>query len=148
MRLLMISLTTGLFFAFPSSSPAQHGPCTKWEKRQGYTCIFNGRTTSEWIRQCFHIYDNTLACMPEDPNTLKGPCTAWVKAFDLTTCSNGNRWERRWIRACTDRLLREEFCSDTIDPNTIGHNEVSVQEENDPLRNPNHDPRRNPNRRK
>jgi hypothetical protein len=131
------------------SAKADYGPCTKWEKRFGYTCVFNERTAHEWVRQCFHIYDNTLACMPEgtDPNKLKNSCTRWVRANGVVTCSNGVRWERRWVRGCTDRLQSEEFCSDTIDPNTIGHKLVPPQNENDPRRNPNYDPVRNPNRR-
>ncbi|HEX4923418.1 MAG TPA: hypothetical protein VFV50_05010 [Bdellovibrionales bacterium] len=145
MRLL--GLILGLSLILPIlEARAEYGPCTKWERRQGYSCVYNGRTSPEWIRQCFHQWDNTLACMPQDPNTLKGPCTKWVQAQDIRTCSNGVRWERRWIRACTDRLQREEFCSDSIDPNTIGHDTVEPVDENDPRRNPNHDPRRRPRR--
>jgi hypothetical protein len=125
---------------------AEYGPCTKWERREGYSCVFNGRTSPEWIRQCFHKFDNTIACMPQNPNALRGPCTKWYRADDVRQCSNGIRFERRWVRGCTDRLQREEFCSDNIDPNTIHHEPVPPIDERDPLRNPNQNPSRRPGR--
>ena len=139
----LLALTFTFFAAQPSA--ASWGACTKWEKREGYSCIFNGRTSPEWVRQCTHQWDNGIACMPQNPNTLKGPCTKWYRAQDgVNYCSTGNRWERRWVRGCTERLLTEEFCSDSIDPNTIEHAPLEPIDENDPLRNPNRRPNRRP----
>ncbi|MEQ1878388.1 MAG: hypothetical protein ABL958_17225 [Bdellovibrionia bacterium] len=140
---ILLSLVFTLVAALPAF--ASHGPCTKWEKKPSITCIFNGKSASEWVRQCFHQWDNTVACMQQDPNTLTGACTKWMQSEDgIRQCFNGLKWERRWVRGCTERLLVEQFCSDSIDPNTIKHPRLQPVDENDPTRNPNYRPGRRP----
>src|SRR4051812_27135171 len=98
MRLITVILLS--FSPFVSFAQNSYGPCTAWEKGD-LRCSFNDREGRQWVRQCMSSCDNVIACMDQDPNTLTGPCTAWVKARDFTSCSNGIRFERRWVRACT-----------------------------------------------
>lgn len=143
MRFLLIAAL--MWFATSTASANERGNCTRWEKRTGYSCVFNGRTAPQWVRQCSHQFDNTIACMQEDPNTLAGACTQWYQSQDgVRSCYNGIKWERRWVRGCTKALLNEEFCSDTINPNSLRHERLQPVNENDSTRNPNYRPVRKP----
>jgi hypothetical protein len=104
---------------------AQSYFCTEWTLLSSYSCVFAGRSSALWARQCenvcqFRDYgphcDLDRIWSLDDPNKLSRPCSKWVKEFGMS-CSNPNtgRFEQKWVRVCQIGLATT-WCSDQ-DPN-------------------------------
>ncbi len=116
-------------FSTPLNLPLNF-KCTHWTAQNGISCLMAGSFAPIYARQCENPCwknsngggnwgpncDMEQVCSLKHPGSFTGKCSEWIAERSLS-CFNPstNKWEQRWVRACTVGL-REDWCSDT-DPN-------------------------------
>ncbi len=94
--------------------------CSKWKEQRGVNCVFAGKMTKIWGRQCEnscsarlvnHQCDLERICLNNDPNELAAACSEWIKDGSMA-CLNPatGGLEQKWVRACK-KNLKTSWCS-------------------------------------
>ncbi|MCB0365926.1 MAG: hypothetical protein H6624_09390 [Bdellovibrionaceae bacterium] len=105
-----------------SVAQAAESYCTDWKLKDGYSCIFAGKSGDIFVRQCFHKDDKQKVCVKEGthPSDFANGCSEWVRVPGVS-CSNGYDFEDKWVRSCDHSDLRQQICTDE-NPNNWGDN--------------------------
>lgn len=133
MKINLICLFALVLLTFGTQANASEYKCTEWEKQDGISCIFAGRSADVFKRQCENACwynpvtrrgnmgpgcDQERVCHPENPATFTSECSEWVKVRGVTCYDpNEESWEQKWQRACTVGI-KESWCS-KANPNNL-----------------------------
>ena len=133
MKINLICLFVLVLITFGTNVTASEYKCTEWEKQDGISCIFAGRSADVFKRQCENACwnnpvirrgnlgpgcDQERVCYIESPATFSSECSEWVKVSGVS-CFDPNKesWEQKWQRACTVGI-KESWCS-RANPNNL-----------------------------